>query len=138
MDRRSTQPRDRRRRRAIPIAVAATLLPSGGCGDEDADRAAEAAGLYETVSVYWLAFSDGDGDTAVELLSERCSSAAGLIRTAAEAVGARYDDLAPVGFDAEVEGNGAIVSYTFEDAPELETQGQRWVLEDGRWRYSDC
>lgn len=122
--------------RALPVAM--TLVALAACGDGDAERAAEAAGLYETVTVYSAAFADGDGDTAVGLLSEQCSRATGLLRTAVEVIGADYDDLAPVGFSADVDGNEALVSYTYENAPELARHGERWVLEDGRWRYADC
>lgn len=120
------------------LLVVATLVGVAACGDEDVDRAAEAAGLYETVTVYSAAFADGDGDTAVELLSEQCSRATGLIRTAADVIGDDYDDLAPIDFTADVEGNEAHVSYTYENAPELAQDDERWVLEDGRWRYADC
>lgn len=121
--------------RALPVVI---LVVVAACGDADADRAAEAAGLYETITVYSAAFADGDGDTAVGLLSEQCSQATGLVRTAVEVIGADYDDLAPVEFSADVDGNEALVSYTFENAPELARQAERWVLEDGRWRYADC
>ena len=120
------------------LLVVATLVGGAACGDEDVDRAAEAAGLYETITVYSAAFADGDGDTAVGLLSEQCSRATGLIRTAVDVIGADYDELAPTGFTADVEGNEAHVSYTYENAPELARDGERWVLEDGRWRYADC
>lgn len=120
------------------LLAAVVVVGVAACGDADADRAAEAAGLYETVTVYSAAYADGDGDTAVELLAAQCSGATGLIRTAVEVIGAQYDELAPVEFDADVDDNEATVSYTFENAPELGRDGERWVLEDGRWRLADC
>lgn len=120
------------------LLAVAVVVGVGACGDPDADRAAEAAGLYETVTVYSAAYADGDGDTAVELLAEQCSAATGLIRTAVQVIGEQYDELAPIEFSADVEGNEATVSYTFEDAPELARDGELWVLEDGRWRLADC
>lgn len=120
------------------LLAAAVVVGAGACGDADADRAAEAAGLYETVTVYSAAYADGDGDAAVELLAERCAAATGLIRTAVEVIGEQYDELAPIEFEADVDDNEASVSYTFENAPELGRDGERWVLEDGRWRLADC
>lgn len=120
------------------LLVAAVLVGVAACGDPDVDRVAEAAGLYETVTVWSAAFADGDGDTAVEPLAEQCARATGLIRTAVEVTAEQYDGLAPVGFDADVEDNEAEVSYSFANAPELAREGERWILEDGRWRYADC
>lgn len=120
------------------LLATAVVVGAGACGDADVDRAAEAAGLYETVTVYSAAFADGDGDTAVELLAERCADATGLIRTAVQVTAEQYDELAPIEFGAEVEGNEARVSYTFDNAPGLAREGERWVLEDGRWRFADC
>lgn len=128
--------RSRVRSLAGALAIAAAVL--AGCGDEDADRAAEAAGLYETVSTFSAAFATGDEDTAVALISEQCGRVTGAIRAAVSALDAQYDELVPVEFDADVDANEATVAYTFEGAPELARTDERWVLENGRWRYADC
>jgi hypothetical protein len=120
------------------LLTTAIVMGVGACGDTDADRAAEAAGLYETVTVYSAAYAAGDGDTAVGLLAEQCADATGLIRTAVQVIGEQYDELVPIEFSADADGNEATVAYTFEGAPELGREGERWVLENGRWRFADC
>lgn len=120
---------------AILVLTASTLT---GCGDDEADRAAEAAGLYQTITTFSAGFASGDSDVVVGLLSDQCGRITGSMRAAVDAVSARYDELVPIQFDADVDQNEASVSYTFENAPDLARTDERWVLENGHWRYADC
>ena len=92
------------------------------------------AAIQDAVGAYTDSVLSGDAETAYGLLSAHCQQVVPLAEFAAS-----LPDGTPTpvsGFDAQVEGGSASVSYT---AGTLTADGEAWVREDqGQWRKDAC
>ena len=110
-----------------------TPTPQDDSGNEDA--------LEESVNAYSDAFLKGEPRGAYELLSSQCQDDTSLAKlTGIIAVATDIYEPEPIdSFEADVDGQNAVVSYTYADQPDIDQGNERWVLEgDGIWRNDDC
>lgn len=122
--------------------VLVLLLPVA-CGDDgpQAIDSPEATEVEEAVRAYSVAFLTADAEAAHEGLSERCREVLSveqlepIVDGAAEAFGGAEVTSVAV---SEVSGDDAVVTYSYEDAPDIDRNDQPWVREDGDWRNDDC
>jgi hypothetical protein len=122
----------------ITLLVAAAALALGACsggGDDSGDR-----GLRDAVQAYSGAFLTGDGTASYELLSARCQEREGREEWVSLVAGAGQiygEPLEFTGYQTEVSGDRAKVTYTFERS-EINQADEPWVYEHGAWRNDDC
>jgi hypothetical protein len=111
----------------------ASPAPSASAGDS-------ATALRTAVQAYSDAYLTGKSSTAYALLSARCrkrmsNSAFSALTSAAETT---YGSALPIrSFDAEVSGDLARVTYTY-DLKAINQDAEPWVREDGKWKEDDC
>lgn len=136
------------------LTALALLFALASCGDDDTTStdpvtgdldAGDDAGLREgtdgaelrsAVESYSRAVISGDPDAAVNLLSTNCASV-----EVVEAPGAGETDASTAAlafYDAEIDGEEASVSYRYEDPMEMNVEEERWVKEDGEWKWDNC
>jgi hypothetical protein len=126
---------------------AETALPDSTTASEtataDADASSDPAGegaLREAVQGYSDAFLNAEPIEAYEYFSMRCAEQTslsyftGIVTAAKELYGA---SLPIKDYDAEVAGNLARVTYTY-DVPALSQTREPWSREDGAWKLDDC
>lgn len=109
----------------VVVLVVAACSSSASAGEQ----------VRGSVDQFVAAFEDGDGDAAVALMSERCADDEDLRLAVAVIAGT---ELEVGGYSEDVDGDAAVVSYSFPDAPEFDQADERWLLEDGRWVNDDC
>lgn len=116
-----------------------TATPVTGDPDEGADPGADAADAPElrtAVESYSRAVISGDPDAAVELHSEACADV-----EVVEPPGAGEGDASSAAlafYESEVDGETATVSYRYEDPEPFNVEDERWVKEDGEWKWDNC
>jgi hypothetical protein len=121
------------------VAQAATGCGSaGGPATSLATKTPEQA-VESAVRSYTAAFLSGQGETAANMLSERCDTPAvrEQIISASRTAPALYGQAAIVSIDPVVDGNDASVTYRFNQ-PAIDQEDQPWVEERGTWRYDKC
>lgn len=124
---------------AKKVEAAVAALTSDGITASPAAGDGTAA-LRTAVQAYSDAYLTGKSSTAYALLSARCrkrmsSSAFSALTSAAQAT---YGSALPIkSFDAEVSGNLARVTYTY-DLKAINQDAEPWVREDGKWKEDDC
>ncbi|WP_028637721.1 hypothetical protein [Nocardioides sp. URHA0032] len=128
--------------------IAALLLALTACGggSDGSDGSAkagaddESAAIREAAQAYSDAYLTGDADAAYGLLSQRCQDRtpadqfASVVQTAKAQYGSALDFKS---FDADVNGEQARVTYTYDTAAINQDQ-EPWVKESGEWREDDC
>jgi hypothetical protein len=120
-----------------------TTASEAAVAEADADASSDPAGeeaLREAVQAYSDAFLNADPVEAYEYFSVRCAKQTslsyftGIVTAAKELYGAAL----PIkDYDAEVAGNLARVTYTY-DVPALSQTREPWSREDGAWKLDDC
>lgn len=113
----------------VNTSAASTQTPDDGAG-----------ALRVAVQAYSDAFLTGEGDTAYALLSRRCQdrNSSDDFTAMVVAAGELYGSpLAFTSFDAQVSGDLARVSYTY-DVASINQDAEPWVREDGKWHEDDC
>jgi hypothetical protein len=124
---------------------------SGGSDDsgtEDEEKAEEKAEKKEAAArekirdaarAYSDAFLTGDSAAAFDRLSARCQNEVRdtFGTTVFEAQATYGEALRFESFEAEVTGDSATVTYTFQKS-ELDKSDESWVLEDLWWKLDDC
>jgi hypothetical protein len=148
----------RAKRAAVAVVAAVTLAACGGT-NEDTEAIATAAGeakapastpsaeddadddeLRVAVQAYSDAFLTGQPVEGYALFSARCKERVSLSYFTGLVTGAKgaYGSALPFkSFDAEVSGDLARVTYTY-DVPALDQTAEPWTYEDGQWRQDDC
>lgn len=118
--------------RIVVFVVSVLLL--GGCASSGSS-----AELEDAVRSYSAAFLSGQGEKAAGMLSARCDTPALHAQTvqAAAVAPALYGQAKLVSVDPRVSGDRGVVTYRF-DQPAIDQQDQRWVYENGVWRYDQC
>lgn len=112
----------------------ASVAASAQAGNEGVEE------LRANVQAYSDAFLTGDGEGAYALLSKRCQDRNGqeefasMVVSAGELYGSA---LAFTSFDAQVSGDLARVSYTY-DVASINQDAEPWVREGGIWHEDDC
>lgn len=127
------------------LAALAGVLLVAGCGSsESSSKEAPAedkdqAELESAVQSYSDAFLTGDVK-AYDMLSERCQKKhdknyfIGILMAA----NSQYGSTLPLKtFEAEIEGDRAEVSYTY-DLKALDQELELWVLEGPDWKQDGC
>ena len=96
--------------------------------------------LKQAVEEYVGAFGNGEPDTAVALLSERCADTVPVAqyRAAVASAGEMYPGLVVDEFiDIVLDDDRAVVFYSTD--PVLEVgDGERWIVESAAWAWDDC
>lgn len=96
--------------------------------------------LRQAVVAYSDAFLDAKPTVAYDLFSARCKDRVTLSEFTGMLTAAKqmYGKAMPLKtFDAQVSGDLARVSYTY-DVPALNQTKEPWVREDGKWKQDDC
>lgn len=120
---------------AKKVEAAVTALTTAGTNAEDSSAA-----LRTAVQAYSDAYLTGRSSTAYALLSARCrkrmsNDAFSALTSAAKKT---YGSALPLrSFDAEVSGDLARVTYTY-DLKAIDQDAEPWVREDGQWKEDDC
>lgn len=128
--------------------IAALLLALTACGggSDGSDGSAktgsddESAAIREAAQAYSDAYLTGDADAAYGLLSQRCQDRmpADQFGAVVQAAKAQYGSALDFkSFDADVNGDQARVTYTYDTAAINQDQ-EPWVKESGEWREDDC
>ncbi|MGY2079882.1 hypothetical protein [Modestobacter sp. SYSU DS0657] len=118
--------------------TAETATPSVSAATESSPAADEA--LRTAVQGYSDAFLGGDPATAYDYFSARCqeqvslSYFTGIVMAATQVYGVA---LLITSYDAEVSGDLARVSYTY-DVTALDQAAEPWARENGAWKQDDC
>jgi len=121
-----------RRRPTTRVAVlAAAMLVATACGDDDENEAAVAEErLITAVENYSQTVVEGDPDAVVHARSKGCA----VVDTDLEADAGRGT---PRDVEVEIDGERASVDYRLDPGGEV-VEDERWVLEDGEWRWDNC
>ncbi|KRF19653.1 hypothetical protein [Nocardioides sp. Soil796] len=128
------------------VIVLATLAVIGltGCSEQSDDKAENTTKQQDTslrtaVEAYSDAYLTGD-DASYSMLSQRCQERndrvvwADLMKRTARIFG----EAQPLtSFDAQVSGDMARVTYTYENT-DINQTSEPWVREDGQWKEDDC
>ncbi|MGA5304609.1 hypothetical protein ACPCHT_32190 [Nucisporomicrobium flavum] len=120
-----------------PSGDVATAAPAPASSAPAADNT---AALRRAVQAYSDAYLTGEAAVAYALLSQRCrrrmnSEEFSGLAAAAERT---YGSALPIrSFDAEVAGNLARVTYTY-DLKAINQDAEPWVKENGMWKEDDC
>ena len=116
--------------------------PLADSTDEDEDPLQDPAGadddLIDSIEAYARTQIDADPDAALQYRSEGCAQVdTDLDAGDVEAGEGLDDDIAVSDVQAEVENDEAMVSYRLDPSGEMVTD-ERWVLEDGEWKWDNC
>ena len=119
---------------SAPAAPASTEpAPASTPGDDD-------AGLRDAVQGYSDAFLTAQPTTAYDYFSARCQEQVSLSYFTGILIAAKqaYGTALPIkSFEAEIAGDMARVTYTYDDA-ELNQAAEPWTRESGAWKQDDC
>lgn len=132
------------------LLVLTLLFALGACGDDDDTTGAvesdedgveldDPAGadddLIDSVEAYARTQISGDPDELAEARSQGCAEVeTDLDATPQEGAG---DEPTVSDVEAEVDGDEATVSYRLDPGGE-QVEGERWVREDGEWKWDNC
>jgi hypothetical protein len=130
------------------MAVVATVLLLAGSTSSTLTASASpipqpdpSVELRKRVQAYSDAYLTGEPVKAYAILSQRCherltlSYFTGIVTAASD----QYGTALPVAsFDAQISGDLARATYTYQAAPELNQDAEPWVREGGAWREDDC
>ena len=91
--------------------------------------------LIDSIEAYARTQIEGDPDELVEARSQGCAE----VDTDLPAgdVDADADEVAVSDVEAEIDGDEATVSYRLDPADQQVTE-ERWVREDGEWKWDNC
>ena len=143
------------------LLVLALLFGLAACGDDDSDEEIftgvdgedvvdqvpdddevdldDPAGaddeLISSIEAYARTQIEGDPDELVEARSQGCAEVDTDLP--AGAVDADADEVAVRDVEAEIDGDEATVSYRLDPADQQVTD-ERWVREDGEWKWDNC
>ena len=141
------------------LLVLALLFGLAACGDDDSDEEIftgvdgedvvdqvpdddevdldDPAGaddeLIDSIEAYARTQIEGDPDELVEARSQGCAE----VDTDLPAGAAAADEVAVRDVEAEIDGDEATVSYRLDPADQQVTD-ERWVREDGEWKWDNC
>ncbi len=141
------------------LLVLALLFGLAACGDDDSDEEIftgvdgedvvdqvpdddevdldDPAGaddeLIDSIEAYARTQIEGDPDELVEARSQGCAE----VDTDLPAGAADADEVAVRDVEAEIDGDEATVSYRLDPADQQVTD-ERWVREDGEWKWDNC
>lgn len=121
---------------AAPSATAS----SSAAANPTAQAPAGQEELRQAVVAYSDAFLDAKPTVGYDLFSARCKERVTLSEFTGMLTAAKqmYGKAMPLKtFDAEVSGDLARVTYTY-DVPALNQTKEPWVREDGKWKQDDC
>lgn len=94
--------------------------------------------LIDSIEAYALTQIQGDPDELVQRRSEGCAEVETDLDQGEVDPGEGLDeDIAVSDVDAEVVNDEATVSYRLDPGGEMVTD-ERWVLEDGEWKWDNC
>lgn len=115
------------------------LADSGVEGEEPLqDPAGADDELIGSIEAYALTQIQGDPDALVQARSEGCAVVDTDLDVGEVDPGDGLDeDIAVTDLDAEVDNDEATVSYRLEPGGEMVTD-ERWVREDGEWKWDNC
>jgi hypothetical protein len=142
---------------ALAAIAAVSLAACGGSGSETTSitdtartesvrpaspepRDDNDAELRAAVQAYSDGFLTGQPVEAYELFSARCKERLSLSYFTGLVIAAKgaYGSALPIqSFDAEISGDLARVTYTY-DVSALDQTAEPWSFEDGQWRQDDC
>lgn len=109
--------------------------------DEERDPLDDPAGadddLINSIEAYARTQIDADPDALRQFRSEGCAEVDTDLDTGEVETEVLDDDIAVTDVDAEVENDEATVSYRLDPGGETVTD-ERWVREDGEWKWDNC
>lgn len=105
--------------------------------DADLREGTDGAELRSAVESYSRAVISGDPDAAVQVLSTNCASVE-VVEPPGAGEEADASNAALAFYEAEIDGEEATVSYRYEDPMEMNVEEERWVKEDGEWKWDNC
>ena len=128
------------------LLILTLLLGVSACGDDDDtvadqdeveldDPAGADDELINSVEAYARTQIAGDPDELVEARSQGCAE----VDTDLDAGGPDASGEAPTvrEVEADVDGDQAMVSYRLDPGGER-VEDERWVREDGEWKWDNC
>ena len=134
-----------RARTASAVVAAVAVLTLTACGSDTSPvlgATGSEADLRKAVQANLDAINSGDAESILDSMSARCqgSNSVEEIRQASEMIAAIYGELTLVELDIpEFDGTSALVrGRTGIQALDDESDGARWIHEDGAWRNDDC
>jgi hypothetical protein len=115
----------------------APLADSGDDEEPLDDPAGADDDLVDSIEAYARTQVDADPDALLQFRSEGCAQVDTDLDTGDVEGGASADDVSVSEVDADVDGDEATVSYRLDPAGEMVTD-ERWVREDGEWKWDNC
>ena len=129
------------RRMARIFLVLALLFGLVACGNDDAALGADPAGadddLINSIEAYARTQIEGDPEALVQARSAGCAELDTDLDAGEVENEGLDDDIAVTDVEAEVEDDEATVSYRLDPGGEKVTD-ERWVREDGEWKWDNC
>ena len=93
--------------------------------------------LISSIEAYARTQIDADPDALLQARSEGCAQVDTDLDTGDVEAGPSADDVSVSEVDADVDGDEATVSYRLDPSGE-EVRGERWIREDGEWKWNNC
>lgn len=110
-------------------------------GEEDEDPLQDPAGaddeLIDSIEAYARTQIQGDPEELVQSRSRGCAEVDTDLDTGEVDAEGLDEDIAVSDVDAEIENDEATVSYRLEPGGDRITD-ERWVREDGEWKWDNC
>lgn len=91
--------------------------------------------LIDSIEAYARTQIEGDPDELVEARSQGCAVVETDLDTDATTAGSEEPSVSDV--EAQVDGDEATVSYRVDPGGE-QISDERWVREDGEWKWDNC
>lgn len=111
----------------------AMLLGLSACGDDGGEATGADDDLVGAVEAYARTQIEGDPDELVSARSQGCAQ----VDTELPVGPADADEVSITDAQAEIDGDEATVSYRVDPGGEQVTD-ERWVREDGEWKWDNC
>ena len=125
---------------SAPVVVSAPATPASTEPAASATATDDESGLRDAVQGYSDAFLTAQPTAAYDYFSARCQEQVSLSYFTGVLIAAKqaYGTALPIkSFEAEVAGDLARVTYTYDDV-ELNQAAEPWTRESGAWKQDDC